>query len=35
MCIRDRFSIALVLFCFIMAINAVLNIFLKRGEKDG
>ena len=29
------FSIALVLFCFIMVINAVLNIFLKRGEKNG
>ena len=28
-------SIALVLFCFIMVINAVLNIFLKRGEKNG
>ena len=27
------FSIALVLFCFIMVINAVLNIFLKRGRK--
>ena len=24
-----------VLFCFIMVINAVLNIFLKRGEKNG
>ena len=29
------FSIALILFCFIMVINAVLNIFLKRGEKNG
>ena len=27
------FSIALVLFCFIMLINSLLNFFLKKGEK--
>ena len=45
MCIRDRsyasglqkqalFSIALVLFVFIMAINVLLNAVLKGGNKD-
>ena len=37
MCIRDRrqalFSIALVLFLFIMLINAALNFFLKRSKE--
>ena len=32
--IRDRFSIALVLFVFIMVINVLLNAVLQGGNKD-